>query len=101
MIIKSVRVQNFKSIRDEILEFLIRDGMVDEKSSTTLEDAEKKLRSIFHETGENYENPTYEAVLKSMKVLMSWELKSGIDTKTISKNFLKIAKKIKTHTDIC
>jgi len=84
------------AFREEVKECLAdHSGMLSNTNrEMRLVEAEEILRELFLINGDNYDKPGFEEIVKAMKIAAARELKTGKDTKTISANFLKIAKKI-------
>jgi hypothetical protein len=83
--------------REEILKCLIEHSSTVQSTgdSDGERDARRSLEEAFIESGGDYDNPDYKALLEAMKRLAVREMKTGKDMKTISNNFMAIARKIK------
>ena len=90
------RTEKAIAFREEVKECLAdHSGLLSQgDKELRLEEAEKLLRELFEINGDNYDKPGLDQVLKAMKLAAARELKTGKDTKSISSNFLSIAKKI-------
>ncbi|MBP7603178.1 MAG: hypothetical protein KBA15_04580 [Spirochaetes bacterium] len=80
--------------REEILNCLIEHSA---RVSTTASagDARRSLEEAFRESKGDYRNPDYRSLLEAMKRLAVREMGTGKDMRTISNNFMAIARKIK------
>ena len=90
-----------ETIRDEILQCVKEYNVLLDPLARFSDDHETFLKNQFLLAQGNYGSPDFEILLRVMKQIAARELKKGKDTSTISKNFLKIAKKIKNRCDIC
>lgn len=80
--------------REEILNCLIEHS-AGVSTTARAEEARRSLEEAFRESNGDYRNPDYRSLLEAMKRLAVREMGTGKDMRTISENFMKIARKIK------
>lgn len=87
-----------KRIRDEILECLKRESAtvagINGESPT-----EEYLREAFAVAGGDFDRPDYPEMLGVLRILAARELAAGKDASIVSRNFLKIGKKLKIQCE--
>ena len=95
--IKLLNNINPEFFRDEVLDCIISESIVidGESGEDKFKSAEKYLRGTFREAGGNYMSPSYRKILAVMKILLANEYRAGKDSKTVTKNFMKISNRIK------
>jgi hypothetical protein len=84
-----------KLIRDEILDCIKREGAHRSHLGDGSRSAEDYLRDAFAVAGGDFEKPDYPEMLDVLRILAARELASGKEASLVSRNFLKIGKKLK------
>ncbi len=86
-------------IRNEILDCVKREDVLLAEENRTGRSPEEFLRELFAMAGGDFDRPDYPAMLGVLRILAARELKRGKDAALVSRNFLKIGKKIKIQCE--
>lgn len=86
-------------IRNEILDCIKRESVLLAEETRDSRSAEEYLRETFTMAGGDFDRPDYPAMLGVLRILAARELKKGKDAALVSRNFLKIGKKIKIQCE--
>lgn len=90
---------NPKLIRDEILDCVTRESEHLARESDESRSPEEYLRDAFAMAGGDFDRPDYPEMLGVLRILAARELAAGKDASIVSRNFLKIGKKLKIQCE--